>query len=105
MYAIVSEGGRQYKVEEGQIINLDYRDLAAGETLTLDQVLLIGGGAASPKLGKPLVSGASVTAEVVGVKQGDKLYIQKMRRRKNFRRRTGHRQMYTQVKISQINAG
>jgi large subunit ribosomal protein L21 len=105
MYAIVSEGGRQYKVEEGQIINLDYRDLAAGETLTLDQVLLVGGEGATLKLGKPLVAGASVTAEVVGVKQGDKLYIQKMRRRKNFRRRTGHRQMYTQVKISQISPG
>jgi large subunit ribosomal protein L21 len=105
MYAIVSEGGRQYKVEEGQIINLDYRDLAAGETLTLDQVLLVGGEGAALKLGKPLVAGASVTAEVVGVKQGDKLYIQKMRRRKNFRRRTGHRQMYTQVKISQISPG
>ena len=105
MYAIVSEGGRQYKVEEGQIINLDYRDLAAGERLTLDQVLLVGGEGATLKLGKPLVAGASVTAEVVGVKQGDKLYIQKMRRRKNFRRRTGHRQMYTQVKISQISPG
>jgi len=105
MYAIVSEGGRQYKVEEGQIINLDYRDLAAGETLTLDQVLLVGGEGATLKLGKPVVAGASVTAEVVGVKQGDKLYIQKMRRRKNFRRRTGHRQMYTQVKISQISPG
>ena len=105
MYAIISEGGRQYKIEEGQIINLDYRDLPAGETLTLDQVLLVGGEGASLKLGKPLVSGASVTAEVLGVKQGEKLYIQKMRRRKNFRRRTGHRQMYTQVKISQISAG
>ena len=63
------------------------------------------GGDVALQLGKPLVSGATVTAEVVGVKQGDKLYIQKMRRRKNYRRRTGHRQMYTQVKISQINAG
>ena len=105
MYAIISDGGRQYKVEAGQVINLDYRDLPSGETLTLDQVLLVGGGDATLQLGKPLVSGATVTAEVVGVKQGDKLYIQKMRRRKNYRRRTGHRQMYTQVKISQINAG
>ena len=105
MYAVISEGGRQYKVEEGQVINLDYRDLAAGETLTLDQVLLVGGEGDSLKFGKPLVAGASVTAEVVGVRQGEKLYIQKMRRRKNHRRRTGHRQMYTQVKISQISAG
>jgi large subunit ribosomal protein L21 len=105
MYAIISDGGRQYKVEEGQVINLDYRDLAAGETLKLEEVLLVGGESATLKLGKPLVAGATVTAEVVGVKQGDKLYIQKMRRRKNFRRRTGHRQMYTQVRISSINPG
>jgi large subunit ribosomal protein L21 len=105
MYAIIADGSRQYKVEEGQIINLDYRDLPTGETLTLDQVLLVGGDAANLKLGKPLVSGATVTAEVLGVKQGDKIYIQKFRRRKNFRRRTGHRQMYTQVKISKIIAG
>lgn len=105
MYAIITDGGRQYKVEEGQILNLDYRDLPAGETLTLDQVLLVGGGETALQLGKPLVAGASVTAEVVGVKQADKIYIQKMRRRKNFRRRTGHRQMHTQVKISAINAG
>ena len=105
MYAIIADGGRQYKVEEGQVVNLDYRDLPSGETLTLDQVLLVGGEAASLKLGKPLVSGATVTAEVVGVKQGDKLYIQKFRRRKNYRRRTGHRQMYTQVRINKISVG
>lgn len=105
MYAIITDGGRQYKVEEGEILNLDYRDLPAGETLTLDQVLLVGGGETALQLGKPLVAGATVTAEVVGVKQADKIYVQKMRRRKNFRRRTGHRQMHTQVKISAINAG
>jgi large subunit ribosomal protein L21 len=105
MYAIITDGSRQYKVEEGQILNLDYRDLPSGETLTLNQVLLVGGDSASLKLGKPLVAGATVTAEVVGTKQGDKIYIQKFRRRKNYRRRTGHRQMYTQVKISKINLG
>ena len=104
MYAIIADGGRQYKVEEGQILNVDYRDLPTGESLKFDQVLLVGGGE-KIHLGKPLVSGASVTAEVLGVKQGDKVYIQKMRRRKNFRRRTGHRQMYTQVKISGISVG
>ena len=103
MYAIITDGSRQYKVEEGQILNLDYRDLPSGETLTLNQVLLVGGDSASLKLGKPLVAGATVTAEVVGTKQGDKIYVQKFRRRKNYRRRTGHRQMYTQVKISKIN--
>ncbi len=105
MYAIIADGGRQYKVEPGQIINLDYRDLPAGEQLTLDQVLLIGGEGVSLQLGKPLVAGANVVAEVLALKQGVKLYIQKMRRRKNHRRRTGHRQLYTQVRINSINGG
>src|SRR5262245_21550560 len=103
MYAIIADGGRQYKVEEGLEINLDYRDLKPGETLTLDQVLLVSG-EAGVKLGKPVLAGASVEAEVLGLKQGDKLYIQKFRRRKNHRRRTGHRQMYTQVRITSISA-
>lgn len=103
MYAIIADGGRQYKVEEGLSLNLDYRDLAAGETITLDRVLLVSG-EAGVKLGKPVLAGATVTAEVVGLKQGDKLVIQKFRRRKNHRRRTGHRQMYTMVKITKINA-
>ena len=59
-------------------------------------------GTTSPKIGKPTVAGASVEGEVIGVVQGDKIYIQKMRRRKNFRRRTGHRQMFLQVKIGKI---
>jgi large subunit ribosomal protein L21 len=104
MYAIVVDGGRQYKVEEGQQINLDYRDLPTGESITLDRVLLVSG-EAGVKLGQPTVSGATVKAEVLGLRQGDKLYIQKFRRRKNMRRRTGHRQMYTAVKITQIIGG
>ena len=103
MYAIIADGGRQYKVEEGQSINLDYRDLPSGEKLTLNRVLLVSG-EAGIQLGKPTLEGVSVTAEVVGLKQGDKVYIQKFRRRKNMRRRTGHRQMYTMVKITKINA-
>lgn len=102
MYAIVSADGRQYKVTVGQTLDLDYRDLPAGTTLTLDRVLAVGEGA-QVKLGTPTVSGASVTAEVVGPQRGPKLVIQKFRRRKNYRRRTGHRQIHTRVKISQIN--
>ena len=83
--------------------NLDYRDLPTGDILTLERVLLVSG-ETGVKLGKPTVTGATVTAEVVGLKQGDKLVIQKFRRRKNMRRRTGHRQMYTMVKITKINA-
>ncbi|MCA9215729.1 MAG: 50S ribosomal protein L21 [Planctomycetales bacterium] len=101
MYAIVEDGGRQYKVQEGQFVNIDYRDIPAGESIQLDRVLAVSGGD-GVKIGKPTVDGASVSAEVVGVEMGDKIYVQKLRRRKNLRRRTGHRQMYTRVKIGKI---
>jgi large subunit ribosomal protein L21 len=102
MYAIIADGARQLKVEEGQVVDVDYRDLPAGETVTFDRVLLIGGGD-SPRIGQPAVGGASVTAEVLGPAQGEKLFVQKFRRRKNSRRRTGHRQLFTQVKINKIS--
>jgi large subunit ribosomal protein L21 len=102
MYAIISDGSRQYTVEEGQEVLVDYRDVPAGESLTFDKVLAVGGNG-DAKLGLPLVQGASVTAEVVGPAHGEKLIIQKMRRRKNFRKRTGFRAMYTRVKIGKIS--
>jgi large subunit ribosomal protein L21 len=101
MYAIIRDGGRQYKVEEGMELDVDYRDAAQGDKITFGEVLFVGGD--SPTLGKPLVSGASVTGEVLGIEQGPKLVIQKFRRRKNERRRTGHRQMFTRVKIGKIS--
>lgn len=103
MYAIIAEGGRQYKVEEGQQLDIDYREAHAGDEVTFERVLAVGGDDGLT-LGKPTVDGASVTAEVVGVQQGEKLTVQKLRRRKNSRRKTGHRQMYTRVKISKISA-
>jgi large subunit ribosomal protein L21 len=103
MYAIVTDGSKQLKVEEGQVLNVDYRTVPAGETITFDRVLAIGGeGAGSARIGQPVVSGASVTAEVLGPTQGKKLVVQKFRRRKNSKRRTGHRQLHTQIKISKI---
>ena len=102
MYAIFADGPRQYKVEAGQELDLDYRDLAPGSELKFDRVLALSNGG-ELQLGTPALAGASVTAKVVGVQMGEKLVIQKMRRRKNFRRRTGHRQMYTRVKIEAIN--
>ncbi|MEM8864278.1 MAG: 50S ribosomal protein L21 [Planctomycetota bacterium] len=101
MYAIIVDGGRQYKVEEGQQLKLDYRDVPAGEKLTFDRVLAVGGGD-DVKLGAPTVDGASVTAEVIGTTQGEKIDVQKLRRRKNSRRHTGHRKMLTEVKITSI---
>jgi large subunit ribosomal protein L21 len=102
MYAIVTDGAKQLKVEEGQVLDIDYRPLAAGEKITFDRVLAIGGEGGEAQIGQPAVAGASVTAEVIGPTQGKKLFVQKFRRRKNSKRRTGHRQLHMQVKISKI---
>ncbi|MBP90789.1 MAG: 50S ribosomal protein L21 [Planctomycetaceae bacterium] len=101
MYAIIVDGGRQYKVEEGQVLDVDYRDITKGDALRFEKVLAVSGDNGL-KLGSPAVAGASVSAEVVGAKQGEKLVVQKLRKRKNSRRKTGHRQLYTRVKISKI---
>jgi large subunit ribosomal protein L21 len=101
MYAIIKHGGRQYRVEEGQEIDIDYREGSAGDAVTFDQVLAAGTGA-DLKFGTPLLQGASISAEVIGTVQGPKLVVQKLRRRKNSRRKTGHRQIYTKVRISKI---
>jgi large subunit ribosomal protein L21 len=101
MYAIIVDGGRQYRVEPGMELDLDYRDTPAGESLKFEKVLAVKGDAGLT-LGSPTVEGASVTASVMGPKQGKKLYIQKFRRRKNSKSRTGHRQLFTRVKITDI---
>lgn len=103
MYAIIQDGGHQYKVQEGQELEIDYRSVASGGELKFDQVLAVGHGD-KLELGSPAVQGASVTAEVLAVTQGPKLTVQKFRRRKNSRRRTGHRQMLTKVRITKITA-
>jgi len=102
MYAIISDGGRQYKVTEGLLLDIDFREAAeTGDKLDFDRVLAIGGDAGL-KLGQPTLAGAVVKAEVVGLEQGKKVFIQKFSRRKNFDARTGHRQKYTRVKITSI---
>src|SRR4051812_25091493 len=102
MYAIIIDGGRQYKVSEGQELTVDYRQIPAGEVVDFDKVVAYSDGS-SLQLGQPTLSGAKVTAKVVGVVQGPKLVVQKFRRRKTFRRRTGHRQMLTKVQIDKIS--
>ena len=101
MYAIIVDGGRQYKVEEGQELAIDLRDAKEGDSVTFDRVLAVGSGG-DLKLGAPTVDGASVTAEVLGEAKGPKIEVQKLRRRKNSRRHTGHRKHFTRVKISKI---
>ncbi|MCU0959180.1 MAG: 50S ribosomal protein L21 [Pirellulaceae bacterium] len=101
MYAIIADGGRQYRVEEGQELDVDYREAATGQEIEFDRVLAVSSDQGL-QLGQPTLEGAKVTAQVLGVEQGEKIYVQKFRRRKNYRRRTGHRQMYTRVRISRI---
>jgi large subunit ribosomal protein L21 len=103
MFAVFEDGSRQYRVQTGDVLVVDYRqDAAAGSSLTFERVLLANGGAASV-VGQPTIAGASVTAEVVnGLFKGPKLEIQKLRRRHASRRHTGHRQKHTQVKITGI---
>lgn len=101
MYAIIQDSGRQIKVVEGQELDIDYRDAHAGDAIAFDRVLAYSNGS-ELTVGKPTVSGAKVTGKVVGIVQGPKLTVQKLRRRKNSRRRTGHRQLHTRVKIESI---
>ncbi len=101
MYAIIEDGGRQYKVEEGQELEIDYRGLTAGEKVTFDQVLAFSNDS-ELQLGQPLLKGAKVLADVIGTTQGTKIFVRKLRRRKNSRRRTGHRQLFNKVKIDKI---
>ena len=103
MYAIIEDGGRQLKVEEGQQLEIDYREVSSGEEVKFDRVLAYRDDAGL-KVGQPVLESAFVTAEVLGVSQGPKLVVQKFRRRKNERRKTGHRQLFTRVQIKKIEA-
>ena len=98
MYAIIEDGGRQVRVEEGQEIEVDYREAARGDQLTFDRVLAYRDDEGI-RVGQPTLEAATVTGEVIGAKLGPKIVVQKLRRRKNYRRKTGHRQLHTRVKI------
>lgn len=101
MYAVFKTGGKQYRVSEGQKLRVEKLPAGAGETVTFTDVLMIGGDA--PKIGTPLVSGAKISAKVTRHARGEKLVIFKFRRRKNYRRKTGHRQPFTEVTITGIS--
>lgn len=106
MYAIIEEGGGQRKVTEGQEVLIDLiqsGQAKAGDTITFDRVLMTGTGEGKVSIGLPYVSGASVTAEVIEPEaKGNKLHIYKFKAKKGYRRKTGHRQRYTQVKITSV---
>jgi large subunit ribosomal protein L21 len=103
MYAIVRDGSRSYRVEEGAVVRLDLRaGVAKGEKITLDRVEFVGGG--TPRVGNPVVKGARVLAEVRGEVKGEKLVSFKYKRRKGYERRRGHRQRFTEVRILKVEA-
>ena len=103
MYAIIDDRGQQLKVEEGQELEIDLHEASAGDEIVFDRVLAISGDD-GVQLGKPTLDGASVSAVVLGASQGPRLVVRKFRKRKNSRRKTGHRQMYTRVQIASITS-
>ena len=103
MFAVIRTGGKQYKVAKDDVISVEKLIGDAGGTITFGEVLMLGGD--SPKSGAPLVSGASVTAEIVSQGKGEKVIAFKKKRRKNTHRKRGHRQHFTKVKVLGISAG
>jgi large subunit ribosomal protein L21 len=103
MYAVIKTGGKQYKVAAGEKIKVEQIAADVGQDIVIDQVLAVGNGA-DLKVGTPLVSGASVKATVVAHGKHDKVRIFKMRRRKHYKKSQGHRQTYTELQISAVNA-
>ncbi|MDR9438971.1 MULTISPECIES: 50S ribosomal protein L21 [Halomonas] len=103
MYAVIKSGGKQYRVQEGQTLKLEKLEVPTGDTIEFDEVLLVGNDE-DVTVGAPLVDGAKVAAEVVSHGRGDKVTIIKFRRRKHSMKRQGHRQWFTEVKITGISA-
>ena len=103
MYAVIEAGGKQHRVTEGETLKLEKIEAATGDTLEFDKVLMVGGGD-DVKIGTPVVEGGKVTAEVVSHGRHKKIKIVKFNRRKHHRKETGHRQWYTEVKITGISA-
>jgi large subunit ribosomal protein L21 len=101
MYAVIESGGKQYRVAPGDVIQVEKLAARAGDTVSLDRVLLVSDGA-EVRVGNPMLSGAAVTAKVKAHGRGDKIRIVKLRRRKNSRRTQGHRQSYTEIEITAI---
>lgn len=103
MFAVVKTGGKQYRVQKDDVIKVEKLVGEAGDTLTLDQVLMVGEGDKAT-IGAPLVAGATVVAELVEHTRGPKIIIFKMKRRQNYRRKRGHRQDLTVLRITDIKA-
>lgn len=101
MYAVIQTGGKQYKVTEGEILKVEKLDGEAGDKLTLDQVLMLKDDNGI-KIGMPTVKDALVTVEVIEQGRSKKITVYKYKKRKNYRRKQGHRQAYTKIKVEKI---
>lgn len=101
MFAVLTTGGKQYKVSQGDIIQIEKLDLKVGETVTLDKVLMTGE-EDSVETGTPFLDNCQVTCEVTEQLKGPKIIVFKKKRRKNYRRKNGHRQLYTRLKVTEI---
>jgi large subunit ribosomal protein L21 len=102
MYAVIKTGGKQYRVSEGDTLRVEKLDGDVGSKVEFDEVLMIGGDKVA--VGKPTVAGAKVSAEIVAQDKAKKIIVFKMKRRKNYRRKQGHRQPYTELRITGISA-
>lgn len=102
MYAIIATGGKQYKVAEGDVINVEKLNVEAGDSVTFDQVIAVSNDGL--KVGNPTVAGASVEASVVNNGKAKKIIVYKFKSKTGYHKKAGHRQQYTKVKIEKINA-
>lgn len=101
MYAVIQTGGKQYKVAEGEILKVEKLSGEIGDKLTLDQVLMVKDDKGA-RIGSPVLAGAKVTAEVIEQGRDKKIVVFKYKKRKNYRRKQGHRQAFTKIKIERI---
>ena len=102
MYAVIQTGGKQYRVEVGSKLRLEKIDGNVGETVTLAEVLMVGG--ESPRIGRPVIDGASVEAKILEQGLAKKIKVYKKKRRQGYERTRGHRQPYTRIEVQKINA-
>jgi len=103
MYAVVRTGGKQVRVAPGDAVRVEKLDGAIGDRIELPEVLLVGG-EGDARIGTPLVEGAKVVGTITAQGRGEKITVFKMKRRKGYRRKTGHRQLYTEVRVDEIEA-
>ena len=102
MYAVIETGGKQHRVIEGEQLKVEKLEAETGSTISFDRILMVGEGD-TVKLGSPIVKGASVSAEIIQHGRGDKIRIVKFKRRKHHIKRQGHRQWFTEIKITAIS--